>query len=72
MRDGTKKGCGADYQTATALVMKPKNRQKNRNFQPGPEKQHSYIYICVDFTQGACTESLDSQVQGETTHPPHP
>jgi len=29
-------------------------------------------YICVDFIQGACTESLDSQVQGATTHPPHP
>ena len=29
------------------------------------------IYICcVDFIQGACTESLDSQVQGATTHPP--
>ena len=28
--------------------------------------------ICVDFIQGACTESLDSQVQGATTHPPHP
>ena len=31
-----------------------------------------YLYIRVDFTQGACTESLDSQVQGVTTHPPHP
>ena len=31
-----------------------------------------YFYIRVDFTQGACTESLDSQVQGVTTHPPHP
>ena len=31
------------------------------------------LYICVDFVQGACTESLDSQVQGATTHPPpHP
>ena len=30
------------------------------------------IYICVDFIQGACTESLDSQVQGATNHPPHP
>ena len=29
-----------------------------------------YIF-CVDFIQGACTESLDSQVQGATTHPPH-
>ena len=31
-----------------------------------------YLYIRVDFTQGACTESLDSQVQGATTHSPHP
>ena len=30
------------------------------------------IYICVNFIQGACTESLDSQVQGVTTHPLHP
>ena len=30
------------------------------------------MYICVDFIQGACTESLDCQVQGATTHPPHP
>ena len=30
-----------------------------------------YIF-CVDFIQGACTESLDSKVQGATTHPPHP
>ena len=30
------------------------------------------MYICLDFTQGACTESLDSQVQETTTHPPHP
>ena len=30
-----------------------------------------YIYICVDFIQGTCTESLDSQVQPATTHPPH-
>ena len=30
------------------------------------------MYICVDFIQGACTESLDSQVLGATTHPPHP
>ena len=31
-----------------------------------------FIYTCVDFIQGACTESLDSQVQEATTHPPHP
>ena len=31
-----------------------------------------YIYICLDFIQGACTESLDGQVQGAITHPPHP
>ena len=31
-----------------------------------------YLYIRVDFTQGACTESLDSQFQGATTHSPHP
>ena len=30
------------------------------------------MYICVDFIQGACTESLDSQVQEAATHPPHP
>ena len=30
------------------------------------------LYIGVDFIQGACTESLDSQVQGATTQPPHP
>ena len=29
-------------------------------------------YICVDFIQGACAESLDSQVQVAPTHPPHP
>ena len=29
-------------------------------------------HICVDFIQGCCTESLASQVQGATTHPPHP
>ena len=29
-------------------------------------------HICVDFIQGACTKSLVSQVQGATTHPPHP
>ena len=31
-----------------------------------------YIYICVDFIQDACTESLDGQVQGATTQPPYP
>ena len=31
-----------------------------------------YIYICLDFIQGACTESLDGQLQGAITHPPHP
>ena len=30
------------------------------------------LYICLDFIQGACTESLDGQVQGATTRPPHP
>ena len=30
------------------------------------------MYICLDFIQGACTESPDSQVQGTTNHPPHP
>ena len=30
------------------------------------------LYISVDFIQGACTESIDSQVQGATTQPPHP
>ena len=31
------------------------------------------MYMCLDFIQGACTESLvDGQVQGATTHPPHP
>ena len=38
---------------------------------PGSFSKHR-LYICVDFIQGACTESLDSQVQGATTHPPHP
>ena len=28
------------------------------------------MYVCLDFIQGACTESLDGQVQGATTHPP--
>ena len=29
--------------------------------------------ICLqDFIQDACTESLDGQVQGAITHPPHP
>ena len=31
-----------------------------------------YINNCVDFIQGAWTESLNSQVQGASTHPPHP
>ena len=31
-----------------------------------------FLYICVDFIQGACTESLDGHVQGATNHPPHP
>ena len=31
-----------------------------------------FKYICLDFIQGACTESLDGQVQGAITHPPHP
>ena len=31
-----------------------------------------YFYICVDFIQGACTEPLDSQVQGATSQPTHP
>ena len=30
------------------------------------------LYICLDFIQGDCTESLDGQVQGATTHPPLP
>ena len=30
------------------------------------------LYICLDFIQGACTESLDGQLQGAITHPPHP
>ena len=30
------------------------------------------IYICVDFIQSACTESLESQDQWATNHPPHP
>ena len=28
--------------------------------------------LCLDFIQGACTESLDGQLQGAITHPPHP
>ena len=27
--------------------------------------------VCLDFIQGACTESLDGQVQGTTTDPSH-
>ena len=30
------------------------------------------LYISVDFIQGACTESVDSQVQEATSNPPHP
>jgi len=30
------------------------------------------IYICLDFIQSACTESLDGQLQGAITHPSHP
>ena len=33
---------------------------------------NTYMHICEDFIQGAFTESLDSQVQGAATHPPHP
>ena len=29
-------------------------------------------YISLDFIQGACTHSIDSQVQGARTHPQHP
>ena len=29
-------------------------------------------YICLDFIQGASTESPDGQLQGAITHPPHP
>ena len=35
-------------------------------------KKHIYVYICLVFKQGACTESLDGQVQGAIAHPPHP
>jgi len=28
--------------------------------------------LCLDLIQGACTYSLDSQVQGVRTHPLHP
>ena len=30
------------------------------------------LYIGVVFIQCSCTESLDSQVQEATSHPPHP
>ena len=34
---------------------------------------HAAIFqVWVDFTQGACTQSLDSQAQGAPTRPPHP
>ena len=32
----------------------------------------SQITDLTQLLQGACTESLDSQVQGATTQPPHP
>ena len=35
-------------------------------------KRYNLIYVCLDFIQGACTESPDGQVQGATTQPPHP
>ena len=36
------------------------------------QSYYIYIYICLDFIQGACTESLDGQLRGAITHPPHP
>ena len=39
---------------------------------PTPEIYIQVMYICVDFIQGACNESLDSHVQGAPDQPPHP
>ena len=51
----------------------PKNKKNKKNKKNYLRwKINCKIYICLDLIQGACTQSLDSQVQGARTHPPQP
>ena len=59
-------------QCSTICAMKTHTLGEVNLLSLSPESMKGMKHICVDFIQGCCTESLVSQVQGATTHPPHP